>query len=398
MPLWGKLDSLAKAPKYIVRKAYFNAATAVSVSGNTISLVNSNTDFATGDEVLYDRNGGTAITGLSDGTKYYVRRTAAGVYELYDTQAHALAVGTTGRATLSVVGSGTQILQKTQGYANANDHVYPNKVIYFVSREEALQPENRLRGMREPGWWLYSTHTDGQGHVRHKAEHLVAMDVTQAVAGDSADDAVLVDATILISVQPESDTQYEPAGTTFVTDAAVSGTSVSETVAYQWQTSTNGTNWSDLSNAGVYSDVNTDTLAISATTNLNGRLYRAKVTAAGATTVYSSAATLAVNQITIGTQPSNVTNAADPFTGSFTVAATITGTSTLTYQWETSTNASNWTTVTNGGVYTGATSTSLNLTGAAKSSYNGLSYRCIVDATDTLYTAKTSNTATLTYA
>ena len=64
MSLWKKTDNLAGAPKYVTRIAYFSAtSSAVSASANTISLVNSNTGFSLGDEVVYAVSTGTAIGG-----------------------------------------------------------------------------------------------------------------------------------------------------------------------------------------------------------------------------------------------------------------------------------------------------------------------------------------------
>ena len=89
MALWGKLDTLAASPKYITRKAYFGTS-AVNATDNTIDLRNSNTDFATGDGVVYNANGGSAIGGLTSGNTYYAYQTAiSGVIKLSDTEAHA---------------------------------------------------------------------------------------------------------------------------------------------------------------------------------------------------------------------------------------------------------------------------------------------------------------------
>ena len=90
--------------------------------------------------------------------------------------------------------------------------------------------------------------------------------------------------------------------------------------------------------------------------------------------------------ITIGTQPSNQSTVAGGAT--FTVAATISPTGTLAYQWQRKVGTSAWANV------TGATSESLVLTGQTVSN-TGDQYRVVVSGSG----AKTvrSNTATLTF-
>ena len=199
MPLYGKTDNLAGAPKYIARKALFNAASTsvVSVANDTINLVASNTGFNTGDQVFYNIGAGTVITGLTNNTNYFVRVVGAGVIELYDTYAHAVDTGaTTGRLNITAVGDGTQSLQRT-GLANPMDS--ERKGLVFVSREESLIAGNRAKGLVSPGWWLYTTYTDGNSRTRHKAELLIAIDVLNAVSGDAGtsgtgDDTIVADA------------------------------------------------------------------------------------------------------------------------------------------------------------------------------------------------------------
>ena len=284
MALWGKHDNLASAPKYVARITLFNSATAVDTSAETIDLRSSNTDFAKGDAVVYGAAGGTAIGGLTDGGTYYVGLTAtSGVINLYDTQAHADAGGSTGKVNLTAVGSGTQSLQRT-GVANTNDHNYNGRTLYFADINEAQQAENRARGLKTPGWVEYVSYTAADGSVRHKSEILVALTGNetsgatgsyniQANTGDNtADDSVLVDATTSITVQPVNRSVTHPAGTTFSVTSTATGAYSSLT--YQWQISSDGgSTWTNLSNAGVYSGVNTNTLTISNSTGLNGKKY-----------------------------------------------------------------------------------------------------------------------------
>jgi hypothetical protein len=101
--------------------------------------------------------------------------------------------------------------------------------------------------------------------------------------------------------------------------------------------------------------------------------------------------------ITIDTQPVAISRVA-PATGSFTVAATIAGAGTLTYQWQVaeSTAPTTWTNVSRGSGGTTATYTT-GVTAVAASptgDTNGDRYRCVVSATGS--TSVTSSVAVLT--
>lgn len=207
MALHGKSDTLASTPKYLARKALFDSATKVDTTAKTINLLASNTGFSTGDAVLYSISGGTVITGLVDATVYYTRVVAAGVVELYNTYANAIAVsGTTGRANLTVAGVGVQTLQRTPLIPNTfADHNYNGMAIVFVDLTEAQLPANRAKGLKNVGWWSYRQITNADGSVANHAECLVAFSAhrdtagtvvlaTQANTGDQADDAIAADA------------------------------------------------------------------------------------------------------------------------------------------------------------------------------------------------------------
>jgi len=78
----------------------------VSTSNNTITLAVTDHGLSTFDKVKYDKNGNTAIGGLSDGTEYFVIRVDANKIKLATNYANALA-GTAISLT-SVTGSTTQ--------------------------------------------------------------------------------------------------------------------------------------------------------------------------------------------------------------------------------------------------------------------------------------------------
>jgi hypothetical protein len=314
MALWGRSDTLAASPKYITRKAYFGTS-AVNTTANTINLTNSNTTFAVGDGVVYNNNGGASITGLTSGNTYYIAAGgAASVYKLSDTEAHAKAG--TDIIDISGTGNAAQFLQRNaegnESTASGNgDHIYNGMDLYFIDADEAQQPENKARGLKAPGWWLYRAWTNADGSLAQHSECLVAMTAYsgatgfgtyQAQTGDAgtglrngaSDDAALVDATTSITVQPVNRSVTAPAGTTFAVTSTASG--AFSALTYAWQISTDsGATWTNLTNAGVYSGVATDTLTISNSTGLNGRQYRVICgTDTGNTNATSTARTLTV--------------------------------------------------------------------------------------------------------
>jgi len=288
MALWGKTDTLASAPKYITKKAKFPAS-AVNLDYDSIDLTNSSKGFAVGDGVVYNNGGGTSITGLTSGSTYYVAASGlgSGIIKLSDTEAHAKAG--TNIINLTGQGNNAQFIQRntegneSTGATGVGDHTYNGSDIYFVDADEAKQPSNRARGIKGAGWWAYRSWTNADGSVQHRCEQLVTLGAYagatgfgtfQAQAGDNAaDDAVVYDATTTITVQPTNRTTIAPGGTNFPVTSTATG--AYSALTYQWQISNDaGATWSNLSNAGVYSGVATNTLVVSNSTGLNGKKYR----------------------------------------------------------------------------------------------------------------------------
>ncbi len=86
----------------------FNAtSTGVDVATDIITIPTGFAYLNTGDPVTYDRNGGTQITGLIDGTIYYLIKLSATTCKLATTQVNAFA---NVWINLTVVGTGTQKL------------------------------------------------------------------------------------------------------------------------------------------------------------------------------------------------------------------------------------------------------------------------------------------------
>lgn len=128
----------------------------------------------------------------------------------------------------------------------------------FVSAQEANLKTNKDKGIAGAGWWLLTEYTDCNGATRYKAENLVAITVNNSVSGDAADDAVVADTevTITIDTQPTNEWFYEGNPGTFTVAATSSDDS---TITYQWQTKANtpGANWTNI--AGANSDSYTAT-------------------------------------------------------------------------------------------------------------------------------------------
>lgn len=191
-----------------------------------------------------------------------------------------------------------------------------------------------------------------------------------------------------ITAQPAASTVICTAQNTSFTVGA-SGTGVT----YQWQVSTDGgATYSNLANGGVYSNVTTATMNITAATaGMNNYRYRCAVGGTCTPGANSAAAVLTVNTpVSLTANPSNSLVCENGST-SFTVAAA--GTS-PTYQWQVSTNGgTTWTNITNGGIYAGSTLTTLSLMGIT-AVYNNYQYRCVVTGAAPCGAAN-SNAATL---
>jgi len=253
--------------------------------------------------------------------------------------------------------------------------------ILFIDDTEAALDENKIRGLKWPGWWAYRTYTDGDGNTRHKAECLAFANQTAANAGDYGtaqggtedNPAADVASAISISAQPSNQSTQTPAGGVLTVTRA--GTAATGTASYTNVTYTGGT-------------------GTGATFNVSraGGVYTVTVTAAGSG--YAASDTITVlgsalggvdvtNDLTITV--ATVATAAATF--SVTASAT---TGTLTYQWQVQTAASTtkWSNI------TGATSASLALTGLATSD-SGKKYRVKIGGSAGGEEV-ISNTATLT--
>ena len=146
-------------------------------------------------------------------------------------------------------------------------------------------------------------------------------------------------------------------------------------LTYQWQISTNGgTTYTNVATGAVYAGANSNTLTIlSVVATQNTNLFRCIVTGICTPAATSTAGLLTVPS-DITSQPANITQCAG-VTANFSVTATG---SSLTYQWQVSTDAGvTFSNLLNSAIYSGVTTTNLTITGST-GALNNNRYRCVV--------------------
>jgi hypothetical protein len=151
------------------------------------------------------------------------------------------------------------------------------------------------------GWVGVQTYIDMHGNLRVKKETVVAFSgITTGITdvgapfGDADDDVFYPDTLITITAQPQS---LVGIATTATGSFSVTATRAPQEPAltFQWQfASSVGAGFTNLTNADIYSNVTTATLGIAATTTTakDGFYYRVVVSATGAESVVSAAASL----------------------------------------------------------------------------------------------------------
>ena len=189
----------------------------------------------------------------------------------------------------------------------ANNYSIQN--IFGADVIEIAVPENTNRGFSHTGWTHYTTYTDAHSQVRHKAEVLVAMSKNFAnvtvlgVGQDAADDTVLANAYIDITLQPSNVIDYlqNLSSTSFTVAANSVPTSANLVFTYQWQRAANIIDatagyFANVSTGGIFTTATTGTLNLSNTSGLNGNVFRCVVGTAdqGADQNTSATATITI--------------------------------------------------------------------------------------------------------
>lgn len=170
MALWSNTDNLAGAPLFESWIETFDAAD-VTHASNRITVTDH--QFTNGDKVLFTVASGEAVAGLSTGAQKYVKVIDVDTIELYDE------VGLSNIVSLSAGSTGT-----------GHELKFIPQDIYFIDSAEALVDTNQAKGLNAPGWWKYSTYTDGTSTVRHKAELLCAISEAGVGVADAGVDGV----------------------------------------------------------------------------------------------------------------------------------------------------------------------------------------------------------------
>ncbi len=171
-----------------------------------------------------------------------------------------------------------------------------------------------------------------------------------------------------LSIVDEPDTVYQCSGEpVYFIVGVTNGSTDDPNTYYQWQESAdNGATWTDLSNDATYNGIGTDTMSIANTTGLDNNLYRVLTWTGTCDTLTSAVAQLLIEgPITVTDEPDNVTECSG---SGVTFQATIAnaGLGTVLYQWERSCDEGvTWSGITDGGVYSGATTTTLNISDIA---------------------------------
>lgn len=250
MPLWGKKDTSA-------------VTGTIAVTNGSADVVGTSTAFTT------ELKAGSFI--VVGGVKYKVLKITDNTNLTLTSNFEA--------STASGLTITTQLAPTYLSVADARNAV-------FVSAEEAVLKTNKDKGILGAGWWLVKEYKDSDGKSRYKSQLLVAMTAANATSGDAADDTVVADAevTITISAQPANQTSASGAATFSVTASATSGS-----VTYQWQKRASVTaRWANVTNA------TNSTLVLSGQVLADsGSQYRVVLSStSGAVKVNSDAATL----------------------------------------------------------------------------------------------------------
>lgn len=110
--------------------------------------------------------------------------------------------------------------------------------------------------------------------------------------------------------------------------------------AIQWQTSTNGSTWTNISGA------TTTTLSAAQMGVLtSNRFYRVINTGSCTTAASSNSVLITINSVSAGSIGSNQTICSGTNPSALTSLSTATGSGNITYQWQSSTNGSTWTNI-----------------------------------------------------
>jgi hypothetical protein len=146
-----------------------------NISTSTEVVTYTGHGLTTGQRIRYNNGGGATATGLTSGTTYYAGVINANTFYVYDTQAHAVAAGATGKINLSGTGNNAQ-------FFDLLDETTATVLAALGSGAGGTQ-------VTHAGWVRRTTGTGGRaGRVFY--ETLVA---SGSITGDQADDIQFAD-------------------------------------------------------------------------------------------------------------------------------------------------------------------------------------------------------------
>lgn len=193
------------------------------------------------------------------------------------------------------------------------------------------------------------------------------------VSGTCAPNDTSAVVTLTVNMLPKINT--DPVSSTICagSNTSFSVAAVGTAIVYQWQVN-DGTGWTNVANAGVYTNATTNTLDITAATaSINMYQYRCIVSGTCSPNDTSDIVTLRVNTPSVVTTEPVNTAACLGSNTSFTLASTGTATS---FIWQVNTG-SGWTNLTNGSTYSNVTTNTLNIASVTMT-MDGYQYRCLV--------------------
>jgi gliding motility-associated-like protein len=221
---------------------------------------------------------------------------------------------------------------------------------------------------------VYSNATTSALTITGATTGMNGYDYRVVVSNSTCSDDISASAELTVQTAPTVTAQPDDSTICETNDATFTVVASGSSLTYQWQVDA-GSGFSDLSNGGVYSNVDQSTLTITgATTAMNGFDYRVVISNTQCSGLNSNSATLTVQTApSVTVDPSNVTICESSNT-SFGVTASG---SSLTFQWQED-DGSGYADITDGGIYSGATTSTLSLSGVS-SGNDGYTYRCVVD-------------------
>lgn len=190
------------------------------------------------------------------------------------------------------------------------------------------------------------------------------------ISGCFNSDAAILTVNTAPNITSQPTSKIECVGGNLTFNLSATGTNLT----YQWKVNTGNGIFTNLTNGGMYSNVNTAILSISGiTSSMTGYQYQCVITGVCPSPVTSYNAILTVQTpFALTSQPMDETVCANS-SASFNVGVTGSG---VTYIWQKN-QSGFWSTVTNVYPYSGATTNTLMISSASLS-MNGYMYRCIV--------------------